>query len=243
MTSPQWNSLHWCRPNRILIGGRNLVDLDHRVLLKAYIAPRAIVPESPDGQLWYLSTATKPDAKAATLSAHNPPTSSDDGMVVFHPGTAVVVETECGNPERNKQVATALRSLLDHEGYKAGPGGWTMRVKVEPFDTKERLPQDPANGPTLPAILITIKLISPDGMEAVPDTYSAVFQRKRSKYYVRPRAGQNETVENYNFGSKERNQVILDEIWEQLATPAGWAHWPRGVVRVQDKFLLLPQTE
>ncbi|HEY1861966.1 MAG TPA: hypothetical protein VGG61_16510 [Gemmataceae bacterium] len=243
VASPQWNPLHWCGPNHILIGGRNLVDLEHRVLLRAYLASRAIVPESPDGRLWYLSAATQPGAKVAPLRAYRSPSPLADAKVVFHPGTPVVVAAECGNPDRDKLAVTALRSLLDHEGYKDGPGAWTMRLKAEPFDTRERLPQEPADAPTLPAILITIRLITPNGTEAGSEAYSAVFPRKRSKYYVRPRAGESDTVEKYNFGGKDRNQAILEEIWEQLATPGAWARWPRGVVKVQDKFLLLPQAD
>jgi hypothetical protein len=243
MASPRWNPLHWCGSNHVLIGGRNLVDLEHQALIRAYLAPRAIVPESADGRLWYLDAAAEPDTKVATLRAFRPPNAPADEKVVFHSGTAVVVAAEGATPERNKQVVTALRSVLDHEGYTDRPGEWTMRVKTEPFDTGERLPQDPADGPTLPAILITIRLITPDGTEAGSEAYSAVFQRKRSKYYVQPRTGQGDTVEKYNFGGKDRNQAILDEIWEQLAKPGAWARWPRGVLNVQDKLLLLPQTD
>jgi hypothetical protein len=241
MASPQWNPLHWCGPNHVLVGGRNLVDLEHRVLRQVYVTPRTIMPESPDGRLWYLDGPSERDAKTTTLRAYRQPIPSADDKVVLHPGLPIDVKIECGNADRDKRAGAALCTLLDYEGYQAGPGGWTMRVKAEPFDTGERLPQDPADGPTLPAILVTIHLVAPDGVEAGSEAYSAVFQRKRSKYYVRPRSGESESVEKYNFAGKDRNQAILDEIWEQLATPGGWARWPRGVVKVQDKYLLLPQ--
>jgi hypothetical protein len=154
-----------------------------------------------------------------------------------------MVTVETGDSERDMKFAAALRSVLDYEGYKNNPGGWTMRAEAVPFDTKEPVPQGPnAGGPTLPAILITVHLITPEGTEAGSEAYSAVFQRKRSKYYVRPRSGESDAVEKYNFGGKDRNQAILDEIWEQRGAPAAWARWPHGVAKVQDKYLMLPQT-
>jgi hypothetical protein len=241
VASPQWNPLHWCGANYVLLGGRNLIDLEHRVVSRSYAPPsQAIVSGSPDGRLWYLDPSPVTEAKAVTLRAYRPP-SPADATVVCCPGTAVVVTCEGAGPERDKQFAATLRILLDHEGYKSGPGGWTMRVKTEIFDTLERLPQDAANGPTVPAILITIRWINPQGKEAGSEAYSAVFQRKQSKYYVRPRTG--ETAEKYQFTGKEQRPAILDEIWEHLVAPTAWARWPRGVAQVGDKMFLLPQID
>jgi len=234
MASPRWNTLHWCGPKHILVGGRNLIDLEHHVLRYAYLTPRTVVPESPDGRLWYLE-----EGKSATLRAYRCP-NPDAGEVVLQPGMPIEIKTECGTAERDKRTASALRAVLESEGYKDVPGGWTVHVKTETFDTRERLPQDPADGPTLPAVLVKIRLVAPDGTEAGVEEYSAVFQRKRSKYFVQPRAGASD-VEQYNFAGKERNQAILDEIWDQLALPGGWTRWPRAVAKVQDKLLLLPQ--
>ena len=241
VTSPQWSPLHWCGAGHVLLGGRNLIDLGHHVVLRSYAPPsQAIASGSPDGRLWYLDPSPAAGTRAATLRAYRPP-GAGDAKVVFCPGAAVEVTCESGSPERDKQFAASLRAVLSHEGYKPGPGGWTMRVKTEIFDTREHLPQDAAGGPTLPAVLITVRLLTPEDKEAGSEAYSAVFRRKQSKYYVRPRRG--ETAERYNFAGKEQRQAITEEIWAQLAAPGAWGRWPRGVAQFGDKMLLLPQTD
>jgi hypothetical protein len=243
MSRPSGNSLQWCGPTQLLVGGRNVVDLEHNVLSASYVGTSSIVSESPDSRFWCLEPGLAPASTVAKLRAIVPPIRTADEEVVFHPGIMVKVVADSGNPERNKQIETILRTLMDHEGFKDGPAGWTMRVKAEIIDTKERLPQAAGsqNGPTIPAILVTVSLITPDGVVAGSEPYSAVFQRKKSRYYIPPRRGESDTIEKYDFHTSDQNQAITDEIWEELTKPTGWVRWPRGVVKVKDTYLLLPQ--
>jgi hypothetical protein len=162
---------------------------------------------------------------------------------VFHPGTPVGVQTDCGSLERSGKVAEGVTRALAYEGYKDGPNAWMLRVTGEQIDSGERLPQDreDPNSPTLPAVRVTLRLVTPDGKELGPDSYVFSFARKKSKYYARPRRGEVETVERYNFQGKDPKQAVADEIWDLLVNGSVWTRWPRGVVKADGKYLVLPQ--
>lgn len=120
-----------------------------------------------------------------------------------------------------------------------------MRVSAEPFDTGGRLVRnrEDRQGIPIPGVRYRLRILAPDGTEAYAADGSAAFPKAGSEYFVERKRGEVvfETIELYDFRGQDAHTAMANEVWERLGDSQSWSKWPRGVLKVQDKYQDLPQ--
>jgi hypothetical protein len=191
----------------------------------------------PDGRLWWAYRGYQ-----FTVPLESPP----DESAVFRPGVPVAVTAATGDARRDEQVVAALTAKLQREGFTVADGGWKYHVTAEVADGGGVLKFGLGKEVKIPGVSGHIRLMTPDGTQAIDIRHGGAFPGLSSRYYVkttRPNTGglfegQVIATDYYDFRGKDPRAAMAEEAWESFLNRLPEAPLPRSVRKEGDKYLI-----
>jgi hypothetical protein len=232
--------VHWGGPEHLALLDGNATIYDLRagipVLYHTYHEsswPNDGLPHvrSPDGRLWVSfesgyqtwewTTTRVPDSDGT----EDAPFVNPDRKYFVAGDDPVQVEIDCGSRSVSEKFGLEAARALQMRGFKIGPAGWRLVVSDKTSDSGNTLVFGRSETP-IPKVDYLWQLLDTKGTEVWHEKGEAFFALTGSKYHTKTRDAYDyapgeqqlaafETMEYYDFGSREPRAAMEEEILER----------------------------
>jgi WD40 repeat protein len=226
---------------KYLMQGSSLFDWNLKTApLWNYGAPGqgAHATGSPDGRHWFAATfqntailnvQTLPDAAAGALSAA---VAAGNTQPVVTPGMAVQFQINSGSEKFRTKVQTSLKSILEGQGYKIGPGGLTIAVSAQESATGVTLDYElrKFGGGGKQRIKVAEKQVV--CQYTVTDAQGTLLVKNNAVY---------KTPSSMTFEGDDYDRQLTESIWRSAEGFGSFVPLPTNMFRIQGQLQTLPK--